>query len=213
MSAPEALTYDSLVTDIINYCERGGDDVFVAQVPRIIMLAESRLATEVHGLGFKKFVTGTLTQSVNTLAKPERWRETASFSYINPSNNKRVYLKLRSYEYCRTYAPDASVQDAPKFYADYDYEHFLIVATPAAAYSFELSYYERPVPLSTITQTNWTTQYNPQLMFYATLLEAQPFLKNYDIASAIQPLYDRALAAVAHEDTLRLQDAQANRSS
>ena len=38
MSA-EALTYDSLVSDVQVYSERS-DDVFVNQIPRFIMLAE-----------------------------------------------------------------------------------------------------------------------------------------------------------------------------
>ena len=43
MTAPEALTFDSLCNDIESYVERH-DAEFVAQIPRIIMLAENRLA-------------------------------------------------------------------------------------------------------------------------------------------------------------------------
>lgn len=214
MTAPEAMTYDSLVTDIEGYNERTRDAAFVAQVPRIIMLAENKLATEVRTLGFKKYVSGTFNASDPNLAKPERWRESESFSFIDTTvtPNKRRFLKYREYEYCRYYWPDSSQSGVPKFYADYDYEHFFFAATPSAAFAFELSFYERPVPLSPTQQTNWTTQYAPQLLFYACLLEAQPYLKNYDIASQVQPLYDRALAGIIHEDQRREQDGAATRS-
>ena len=67
----EALTYASLLTDVQTYCERT-DNPFVAQISRFVMMAENRLASEVRGLGFQKYVTGTM--SGNTIAKPERWR-------------------------------------------------------------------------------------------------------------------------------------------
>lgn len=211
MTTPAAMTYDLLVSDIIGYNERTNDQDFVAQVPRIIMLAESKLATEVRTLGFKKYVSGNFDVRDPVMAKPERWRESESFSYIDPATNKRYFLKLRSYEYCRTFWPDVSYSGFPRFYADYDYEHFFLAGTPEEAYAFELSYYERPTPLSSEAQVNWTTQYAPQLLFYACLLEAQPYLKNYDIATAIQPMYDRALAGVVHEDQRRDQDGEATR--
>jgi hypothetical protein len=92
----------------------------------------------------------------------------------------------------------------PRFYADYQYENYLIVPTPAEQYPFEVSYYERPIPLSNSVQTNWTTQYAPQLLLYATLLEAQPFLKRPELLAQWTTLYDRALQGIAQESTRRI---------
>ena len=58
----EALTYDSLLTDIQVYAERT-DQPFVNQIPRFVMLAENRLASEVRGLGTQKYVTGSFNSS------------------------------------------------------------------------------------------------------------------------------------------------------
>lgn len=199
-----AMTYDSLVEDLQNYCERT-DDPFVEQIPSFIMLAENRIAQEDKPLGYVRAVSVAL--NANTIVKPARWRKTRSFSYL--LNNSRQYILLRSYEYCRSYAPDASVTGAPVYYADYDFEHFFIAPTPASSYTAELLYYERPEPLSGVNQTNWTTQYAPQILLYATLLEAMPFLKTSERIPEFQGLYDRALQALIKEDADRIMDASA----
>jgi hypothetical protein len=210
MVAPAALTYDSLLDDLSTYAERA-DAPFTDQRERFVMLAENRIASEVKGLGFKKFVTGTFTVSNPVIVKPVRWRETESFSYL--SGTSRVFLKLRSLEYCRTYWPDSTLSSTtPKYYSDYDFEHFYLAGTPALASSFELGYFERPVPLSTAVQTNWTTEYAPQLLLYACLLEAQPWLKLPERIPEFQAMYDRAVSGITHEDNQRVTDAESNRA-
>lgn len=199
-----AMTYQSLVADIQNYCERD-DDPFLAQIPRFIQLAEQRIAIEDKPLGFLKVVTGKLNGSM--LMKPERWRRTKSFSIL--VGNQRQYLKLRSYEYCRSYWPNAALIDTPEYYADYSYESFLIVGTPDQQYDFELQYYDLPTPLSDVNQTSWTTQYAPQLLLYGALMEAMPFLKTSERIPEFQGLYDRALQALIKEDSIRVVDASA----
>lgn len=199
-----AVTFDSLMNDLSVYCERT-DEPFMTQRETFIELAENRLAIEVKPLGFLRVVSGII--STNTLAKPIRWRRTKSFSIVN--GTQRTYLYKRGYEYCRTFAPDPSVAGVPRYYADYDYEHFFIAPYPSTSYNFELAYYERPIPLSTVNQTNWTTQYAPQLLLYAALLEAQPFLKTSERIAEFQGLYDRALQALTKEDQERTIDASA----
>lgn len=194
----EAMTYQSLIQDVITYCERSDTD-FVEQVPRFIMMAENRLASEVRGLGFQQYATGTLNAAV--FAKPARWRETVSFS-VTTADGRR-YLQPRTYDYCRAYEAD-SVAGTPRYYADYQYEHFLVVPTSLVPVPFELSYYERPVPLSDANQTNWTTQYAPQLILYATLLEAQPYLRRPELLAQWTTLYDRALQGISQESSRRI---------
>lgn len=195
------MTYDSLVADIASYAERA-DVGFTGQIPRFIMLAENRIATEVRGLGQLKIVSGTLNGSV--IRKPNRWRETANIKAIIGGKYQDIYE--RTYEYCRKYAPDPSVLAPPKYYADYGYEHWLIVPTPDSAYAFETSYYERPEPLSESNQTNWTTRNAPQLILYATLLEAQPYLKLDGRVQTFTQFYDQAKSDVAAEAKRRAFD-------
>jgi len=203
----EALTYSSLVSDVQLYAERY-DQPFIAQIPRFIMLAENRLASEIRGLGFLRSVSFTMSIGDSVYEKPARWRETSSLSITTA--NERKYLFHRGYQYNRAYWPDSSLTAEPAFYSDYDYEHLLVVPTPDVAYVSELLYYERPIPLSENDQTNWTTRYAPQLLLYATLLEAQPFLKQTERMQQFQELYERAKASIMQEQLSKLSD-NANR--
>lgn len=206
MTAPAAMTYDSLVADIYGYSERNSDQAFIAQIDRFIMLAENRIAIEIKNLGQQQTITGALLTTSPVLAKPERWRQTKSFSYTNPVTAQVAYLLERTVEYCKTFWPNKTLTNPPRYYADYDYEHFLIAATPDQAYAFELMYYERPQPLSSANQTTWTTQYAPQLLLYACLLEANGWLKNPNFQTSWQNAYDRAAAAITGEDAARKND-------
>lgn len=197
----EALTYDSLVEDLSSYAERS-DSSYLDRIPRFIMMAENRIASEVHGLGYLRFVSGALTPSDPVIPKPARWRETSSM-FITV-NGEATFLNQRGYAYCKSYWPDKTILAQPSYYCDYGYEHFLVAATPDQAYPFELAYHERPVPLDETNQTNWTTQYAPQLLLYATLLEAQPWLKLDDRIAVFQGMYDRAAAAVKAEAERRV---------
>lgn len=199
-----AMTYTSLLEDISTYAERD-DAPFSDQRPRFVMMAENRLAKEVRGLGNMQFVSSTLPVSNPVIAKPDRWRETVSFT-ITDSNGKKQTLMPRSIQYCRSFWPDASVTGTPRYYADYDFEHFYLAGTPNAAYAFELTYFDRPEPLSDTNETNWYTQYAPDLLLYACLLEAQPFLKLDARTEQFQSLYDRALKMLANESMRRMSD-------
>ena len=192
------MTYDSLVEDIQVYAERT-DSPFIDQIPRFIMMTENRLASEVRGLGFLRVVSTTL--SGPQLAKPSRWRETKSFSVT--VGGEMTFLQSRGYQYCRAFNP-TGVTGTPRYYSDEDYEHWFIAPTPAANTVAEIQYHERPEPLSSTQQVNWTSQYAPQLLLYGTLLEAQPFLKLPERIPEFQALYDRALAMLAKEDQQRL---------
>lgn len=200
----EALTYDSLLSDVQIYCERD-DAPFVNQIPRFIALAENRIASSLRGLGMLKFVTGTLIAGQNTIVKPTRWRETNSFSIM--VNGERKYLFERGYQYCRTYAPDATVLGVPEYYANYDFEHLIITKTPDLDYAFEMAYYERPQPLDAVTQTNFLTQYYPQLLLYGVLLECQPFLKLPERIQEFKMFYDEAVKNFEQESQRRSIDA------
>jgi hypothetical protein len=202
----EVMTYDSLTTDIQTYCERS-DDPFVSQIPRFIMMAENRIASEKKSFGLLRTVTGVMNG--NVMQKPVRWRKTKNITLITSTG--RVTLKLRGYEYCRAYWPDPSKIDVPVYFADYDYEHFFVVPTPAQAYQFELQYYERPEPLDKSNQTNWLTQYAPQLLLYASLIEAMPFLKTSERMQEFQGLYMAALNNIVSEDQERFINASSVR--
>lgn len=212
---PTAMTFNSLKADMVAYLERGSsvDTTVYDQLPKLINNAERRIAREAKVLGFKTPITGTLQAGVNVVAKPERWRATASMNFgTGVGNETRKPILPRSYEYCRAYWPDDSQTGVPRFYANYDYKHWIIAPTPDADYPFEVVMYQLGPLLDDTNQTNWLTDYAPDVLLYAALLEATPFLKNDERIPTWQGLYDRALQALNAEDQSGAADMTAVRS-
>jgi hypothetical protein len=204
------MTYDSLLVDIRRYLERGftqaSDQIVFDQLPRLITLAERRIARELKIEGFIRAITTPLSIGVSTYLKPDRWRDTISMT-VNGTP-----IQTRSYEYLRNYWPDEAQTASPQFYADYDYANWLIAPTPNAASTLEVLYYEQPALLGPTLQSNWLTEYAPELVLYASLLEATPFLKNDERVQLWQGLYDRCAQAFSGQDLGRILDRSAQRS-
>ena len=211
---PTALTFTSLQSDVRAYIERGtvNDPTVYAQIPRLINLAERRIARELKVQGFIVPANSVMVAGNNVIAKPDRWRETISFNLGAPGSNTRSPLFPRSYEYIRSYWPDDTQTGQPMFYADYDYKHWIIGPTPDAAYNFEVMYYELPQLLDDTNTTNWVTEFAPNALLYATLLEASPFLKDDGRIATWQGMYDRSISALNGEDLHKIMDRSVART-
>ena len=205
MTVSWVMTYDSLNTMVLQYLERR-DLAVVEAIPTFITLAEFEIAQQIKTLGQMQVVESTMTIGNPVIQKPARWRKTTSMEVS--SNGSKSPVLLRKYEYLKSYTPDATTTGLPLFYADYDYDHWLVAPTPDQAYPFEVLYYERLEPLSSSNQTNWITQNAPNAMLFGTLLQAMPFLKN-DARQIFQQKYQEALAALKAEDVTRVGDRQA----
>ncbi len=205
-----SMTYDSLLVDVRRYLERGftqeSDQIVYDQLPRLITMGERRIARELKIEGFIRAVTTPLASGVAVYAKPDRWRDTVSMTVDG------VPICARSYEYIKNYWPDLAQTGSPAYYADYDYSHWIIAPTPETEQTLEILFYEQVRFLGPDFQTNWLTEYAPDVLLYATLLEATPFLKNDERVQVWQTIYDRAAQALNGEDLKRIMDRTANRS-
>ena len=206
MTAASVMTYDSLVENIQSYLERN-DTATLDKIPLFIMLAEQVIASKIKFLGNLTVNTSNMVAGTAVIAKPARWHKTVSMNITVAGEREPVLL--RKYEYLRNYAPDPTATGIPKYYADYDYTNWLVAPTPAAAYAFEVLYYERVQPLDSSNQTNWFTIYAPQALLYGSLLQAMPFLKNDERIPMWQAQYDAIMVTLAEEDKLRVADRQA----
>ena len=208
---PTAMTYNSLLDDLRAYLERGAtlatDPTVYEMLPMLIGMAERRLARELKIQGTVNVVTSILVVGQSVYDKPDRWRETVSmFVGTGTGNNTRSEIYPRAYEYIRSYWPNPTTTGTPRFYADYDYSHWLIAPTPASALPMEILYYELPPLLDDTNQTNWFTEYAPNALLYATLLESAPFLKNDERIATWEGFYNRSVAALIGEDIRQISD-------
>jgi len=206
MTTASVMTYDSLVENIQSYLERT-DPATIEKIPLFIMLAEQVIASQIKFLGNMTVNASNMVTGQNIIAKPARWHKTVSLNVTVAGKRQPVFN--RRYEYVREYWPDPAATEVPKFYCDYDYTHWLIAPTPDDDYSFEVLYYERVQPLDSSNQTNWFTQYAPQALLYGALLQAMPFLKNYELVASWQAQYKLIMDTLTAEDKLRIADRQA----
>ena len=202
MTVSFVLTYDSLTSTVLQYLERS-DDAVVAAIPTFITLCEFEIAQQIKTLGQLQVAESAFNINSSTVQKPARWRKTVSMNVTSGTSKTPVYL--RKYEYLKNYSPNTTTTGLPLYYADYDYDNWIVAPTPDQAYSFEVLYYERISPLSSDNQTNWLTQNAPNAMIFGTLLQAMPFLKN-DARQIFQQKYQEAMGVLKAEDQLRVGD-------
>jgi len=192
------MNYDSLIQNVIAYMERN-DAEFIAQIPSLIALTESRIASELKTFLQLTVVESTLTTNQVVLAKPARWRKTVSMKV-----NGQPML-MRSQDYIAQYQ-DESDNGAPLYYAEYDYNNWNFAPKPDATYPVEIIYYSEIQPLDSENQQNLFTRETPQLMLYGTLLSAQGYLKALDKLEVWKGYYNDALTAIKKEDNARRID-------
>lgn len=204
MTGPAYMNYEALVENIKTYSERPNDTKLAAQIPQIVLLAETEVATDLKVLGTELVVNGVMDQGQPTLAKPEFWRSTVSIIVDLPSG-KRV-LKKRTPEFLQTFSPEVTALGEPRFYADLNATRFVFAPTPAADYQFQMIYNARIPPLSPDNQTNWFTTNAPQVLLYSCMYHTQLFLKNFALADNWRASYAAALGALTLEDMKRVSD-------
>jgi len=200
------MTYDSLTSTVLQYLERR-DAAVVEAIPTFITLCEFEIAQYIKTLGQMEVVDSTMNIGNPVIAKPARWRKTVSMTLSNGGSKQPILL--RKLEYLNAYAQDVTATGIPLYYADYDFEHWIVAPTPNQAYAFEALCYTRLQPLSSSAQTNWLTQNAPNAMLFGTLKQTAPFLKNDARLALWKQMFDEALAALKTEDTLRVADRSA----
>jgi hypothetical protein len=196
--AAEAMTYDSLVEDVIKYSERD-DENFVNQIPRLIMMAEQAIAAEIKTLMQLNVVNTTVLANNAVIQKPARWRKTTSMKI----NGQPVMLK--SMDYVSMYQSESD-PGVPLYYGDYDYDHWALAPVPATTYPLQIIYYSRIQPLDITNQENLLTREAPQALLFGTLLQAQGYLKNQEKLMVWKSFYTDAIAALKTEDQKRMID-------
>lgn len=213
---PTAMTFNSLRDDVRAYLERGNspqtDPNVYAQIPKLINLAERRISRDLKLQGQITVVNGSWKAGQSVVGKPTRWRETVSINIGTGANqDNRTPILARGYEYVRKFWPDPTAGGQPRYYADYDYNHWLIAPTPSQDYPVEIVFYALPALLDEANQSNWVSEFMPDALLYGTLLGAAPFLMNDERIPTWQQFYSAAIGSADAEDLRRMADRAATR--
>ena len=114
------LTYNTLVTNLLNWLERD-DAATTAAIPLFILLAQQRIARDAKTLFLETYVTNVFTNGSNVLQKPANWLNTLTFNVGNDPTggtnfNTRHQVLLGVYEKLREFTPNDTTTGLPKYY-------------------------------------------------------------------------------------------------
>ncbi|MEB3703243.1 hypothetical protein Bealeia2_01937 (plasmid) [Candidatus Bealeia paramacronuclearis] len=193
---------------IMTYLSTQNEQVF-DQLPNFINQAEQRICREAHTIGLETYISGTLEPNQAVFNKPARWRRSLSFGIWDEQDRYRQ-LEFRNYELLRMWSSAIRGPAQPQFYGDYNYASLLLSPAPDQPYKFEYAYMELPVPLSDTQQTNWLTDFAPDVLLYAILLEATPFVMTDQRIPVWESAYARGIASLNQEDAARQVDRAAD---
>lgn len=208
-----SMTFDSLKEKIIAYVERN-DTSFVENLPQFIADAQMRMVQDLELQGFTVVTTDTLVAGQSVFQKPANWVSTL---YVNvgvaPDFNEMRTLDLATLEFIRTVYPNPQTEGMPKYYTDdYHSSVFYIAPTPDQNYPVEISYTAFLDPIDDSNQQNWATIYLPNVLFYASMIEAAIFVKNEELKNTYVARYTETISSVNRQEKRKIIDRVADRS-
>jgi hypothetical protein len=171
-----SFTYAELKTAIQDYTENT-ETTFVNSLDVFIKNTEERILKTAQLEVFRKNQTGILTASNQYLALPSDYLAPFSLSFTNGSNKEFVLFK--DVNFVQSFDPNNSTTGAPRYYAQFDVDNFILGPTPDSAYPVELHYFYRPQSLTAGADdgTTWLSSNASVAMLYGSLIEAYTFMK------------------------------------
>lgn len=185
-------TYAELQTAVASWLNRSD---LTDYVPDFIRIAEDQLSLDLHTREMEAQTTLVTVGDVATVALPTDMHEIRRFrvdvSYSQP-------LKfLTPDQLSADYASDAVGQ--PIVYTVIG-ANAQLAPVPDGVYSLELTYKQQLPALSDSNTVNWLLTKWPSLYLYASLIAAEPFLKNDDRLMLWQGLYQQQLDRINGSD-------------
>lgn len=185
-------TYADLQATVAKYLARTDlNDV----IPDLISLAELRLQRDLRIRQMLKVATTTTTGGDPTIALPADFLEMREIHLVGDPIQPLTYESpLNFYQNYR-----ANYSGKPAFYTVLAVE-FQFAPIPDTNYTVQMLYYGKPQALSTTNTSNVFLANAADVLLYATLGEAEPYLMNDARLPTWAALYDRALASLTKSD-------------
>jgi len=184
--------YSDLKTTVANYLARND---LTTQIPDFIRLAEIRMRRELRIRQMLKSVTTSTTNGDSTVQLPADFLEVRDM--IITGNPARPL----SYS-----SPSAFSRNARTTILGYpsDYtilaSEFQLAPIPDSNYTVKLLYFAAPTLLSDSNSSNEFLANVPDMLLYASLIEAEPYLMNDARLGTWVSMYERASASVTKSD-------------
>ena len=208
-----ALTYSQLRANIIASTENDGQE-FADQINQFISRAEARLTLDLDDAGLTSHQYSQVVASDPFVTLPVGFTVVHSMNIT--ANGTRINLLQRDVDFIADYWPIRASVGTPKYYALWDDTTAIVAPTPVSAFNIELAFVVAPTALTSATPTNYYTSETPNALFYACMVEAELFNKNFDVVKLWTELYTKEIELLrnrARRDDLEPHNQQANNAN
>ena len=191
-----SFTYAQLKTAIQDYTENT-ETTFVNSLDVFIKNTEERILKIAQLEVFRKNQSGNMAANNQFLALPSDYLAPYSLSFTSGGNKEFVLFK--DVNFVQSFNPNNSTSGAPRYYAQFDIDNFILGPTPDAAYEVELHYFYRPASLTAGAEdgTTWLSTNASVSMLYGSLIEAYTFMKGEaDLVQNYTQRFTEALSRV-----------------
>lgn len=186
-------TYSDLQDTIASYLARSD---LTDQIPVFIKFAEIRLRRELRMRQMLTSTTISTTASDNTVSIPSDFLQARDFYVTGNPNQSMEYVapNVMSRSERSTYV------GKPTLYTILGSE-FQIAPVPDTVYTLKLLYYAAPDFLSDSNTTNEFLTNVPEILLYASLIEAEPYLMNDPRITTWISMYEKAVNQITTSET------------
>lgn len=190
-----SFTYAQMVAALQSWQDNDNAE-FVANIPRLISLGETRLLRDMNLELLDITDTTLLVEDGDTVVgKPDGLIETRFLFVV--VNGERIPLERRSQAFCQTYAPDDTVTGQPKYFYDLDEQQWGVAPAADDDYNIEGKLVIRPDGLSESTTVTWLSTNLGDLLFACCLMEAEHYIKADDRYNDMKTKYYEELLPTA----------------
>lgn len=182
-------TYTLLKAAVASWIDR---DDLVSTIPSLITMGESRIYRDLRVAAMETAISETITAGV--IAVPSGYIELKN-AYIDGKfsltrvNPEFIYTRYRERS-----------GSGPPLYVAREGANFIFGPYADSAYTMKGIYYKRLAALSTSNETNWFTDNCPELLLFAALAEAEPFIGNDERVVLWESKYQSVMKAVQKDN-------------
>ena len=204
--------YANLVTDIRNYTEVDSNVLTAAIINRIIEDAEFKILREVPIDAYKKQSIGNLVTGQTTINVPAKTlfvKGVQVYTSTSAATGANTWLEKKDESYLQEYIPAETSTGTPKYYAmfggatgttDTTSGRLFLAPAPSSTFVFKIHYEAIPNSLVTDTGGTYISQYFPNGLLYACLVEAYGYLKGpMDMLTLYENKYKQEIQKFAAE--------------
>ena len=207
-------TYATLTQAILDYTEVDSNVLTSTITDDIIENAEFKILRELPIDAYKKQSIGNLVVGQTTINVPAKTlfvKGVQVYDSTSASTGNNRWLEKKDESYLQEYVPstETSARGQPKYYAmfggatgvsDTTSGRLFLAPAPDATYTFKIHYEAIPDGLSSSNTTTYISQYFPNGLLYACLVEAYGFLKGpIDMLTLYENKYKQEVQKFAAE--------------